>query len=480
MCVASGLALLLVVSTVSGPDLVGGLHSFILLVAIAVVGWIASRRPPSPNTVRILGLGLAALTLFGIWQLAFGFERAIAQVDVLPAALQEDARALMSSGRVFASQLFPGHLAVLLVTALPLLLFNLRSRSDRFIGVMGTTLCIVGIGLTRSPIGGVFALCVTMTFVAKRGRAVAWLAPLGAVVILAVAVVLRGDVLRLEPVLLRIENWKAAVWTWSTAPFSGVGWGGFGQAAQAVPFDVGNRPVHAHSLPLEWLADLGLVGVLFAIVFFSWLVRLVLSLWHERPDLAVAIAVVPLHNLVDFSLYVSGTALPWAVIVGWAIAVRRGSVFEEQDNTRGRLVLVALAAVAVAVSLLHFASNFVERSIPGVDDVSERVVFADTAMRLAPWRLSPKLELASRAIESGRPEDFELARHATDQARRLRPRSASVAAMRESLALASGVVDEAVASAWWAQREQPARNVYRKEYEDLVETLEAAAGGHER
>ena len=152
--------------------------------------------------------------------------------------------------------------------------------------------------------------------------------------VLVVVIVGRRDVVELEPVRLRLDNWRTAVWVWSTAPAAGVGIGGFAQAAQAVPFEVGNRPRHAHSLPLEWLAELGPVGLLGVVFAGLALWRLLRRLWPVRPDLAVALAVVPVHNLVDFSFYGSGVTLAWAVLVGWAMAFVSASSEPEPELRR--------------------------------------------------------------------------------------------------------------------------------------------------
>ena len=61
-----------------------------------------------------------------------------------------------------------------------------------------------------------------------------------------VVVIGRGDVVKLEPVKLRLDNWRTALWVWSEAPASGVGVGGFAQAAQAVHLELyGKEPYYA-------------------------------------------------------------------------------------------------------------------------------------------------------------------------------------------------------------------------------------------
>ncbi len=53
----------------------------------------------------------------------------------------------------------------------------------------------------------------------------------------------------------------------------GVGVASFAQASQANPLAVGNRPAHAHSLPVEALAELGPAGLTGVLLLGIWLVH---------------------------------------------------------------------------------------------------------------------------------------------------------------------------------------------------------------
>jgi hypothetical protein len=293
--------------------------------------------------------------------------------------------------------------------------------------------------------------------------------------VLLFAVVVRGDVLELEPVRLRLDNWRTAAWVWSTAPPAGVGLGGFGQAAQAVPFAVGNRPRHAHSLPLEWLAELGPVGLLAALAAGVALARLVRDLWRSRPDLAVAVAVVPAHNLVDVSLFGSGVALPWAVLVGWAVAVR-GPTTAPGRGPRGRALAVAVAALVVAATVLHATSVTVLDAAAARSRPEERYAEALTARRLAPWRPGPVELMAVAALDSRDTATVAAAAAELERARRLRPRSAAFADLRGLLARARGHAPTAVAEAWAARRAHPENTVYRQRLERLLHQMQGEPG----
>ena len=285
----------------------------------------------------------------------------------------------------------------------------------------------------------------------------------------------RGDVLELEPVQLRLDNWRTAVWVWSTAPVAGVGVGGFAQAAQAVPFEVGNRPRHAHSLPLECLAELGPVGILGILFAGLTLWRLIRRLWPERPELAVAVTVVPIHNLVDFSLYGSGVTLAWAVLVGWAVAFVNTSPEPEPTPVRGRAIFVTAVVGALAATILHMTSLKVEDSAFLRQNPSERLDEALIARRIAPWRVDPLGLIAAAALETGDPQRLSEARAELERGRWLRPRSAALATLQARLAIASGMAPTAVSEAWISASEQPADEMRVEGLESLLSRLDSGA-----
>jgi len=293
--------------------------------------------------------------------------------------------------------------------------------------------------------------------------------------VLVVVIAGRGDVIELEPVQLRLDNWRTAIWVWSTAPVAGVGLGGFAQAAQAVPFEVGNRPRHAHSLPLEWLAELGPLGLL-AVVFAGLaLLRLLFRLWPKCPDLAVALAVIPVHNLIDFSFFGSGITLAWAVLAGWGMAFVNTSSEPEPAPVQGRVVFVAAIAGVLAATVLHVTSLKVEESALERKTPSERLDGALAARRLAPWRIDPLGLVATAALETGDSQRISEALVELDRGRWLRPHSAALAGLRAELAIGLGMAPTAVSEAWSAVFEQPSNEARTENLESLLGRLDSGA-----
>jgi len=461
----------LLVSGLAGHDPAAAIAGVSLVAAMTVLIWLASREAPPESWPSLLALVLAGLSIWGVLQVTAGPEHTQAILRQLPETLRSAGSERLAAGRAFASQPLPSHLAVLLATAFPLLLVRVRWRWSAAPWIAGCALCVVGLALTRSPIGVGLALVACAALAAARGGRSLRLVVVILVLVLAVVIVARGDVLHLEPVSLRLDNWRTAVWVWSTSPAAGVGFGGFGQVAQAVPFAVGNRPRFAHSLPVEWLAELGPVGFLAILAGGFALWRLVRDLWPHRPGLAAAIAVVPAHNLVDFSIHGSGVALPWAVLVGWAFAFRRGTPSPEAA-LRGRPVATALAALALAATILHATSATVLEVAEFQPAPEEQFAGALEARRLAPWRAETLDTIAIAALETGDSEVIAEASAELEKGVWLRPYSASLADLRSRLALALGEAPTAAAEAWTARRANPESTRFQLRLDQLMSRLQ--------
>lgn len=466
-------------SVLTGLDPATGLSELALLAAATTLAWLASREPASPLALRLFALGLAALALWGLWQVMVGFGRAAEMVGELPPAMQANAAARLASGRAFASLLLPGHLAALLATALPLLIAGVRRSWQGLVWAAGAALCAVGLALTYSPVGITLGIAACLAVILNRRSRRLGLAIVGLLALaLAGAFLARPDLAQLEPLALRVDNWRTAAWVCSTAPLTGVGLGGFGQAARTVPFATGNLPAHAHSLPLEWAAELGLVGLLAFGGAAVALARLLRRLWRHAPALAVAIAVVPLANLVDFSLYSSGVALPWAVLLGCGIATARSAPPALAEHPRLRLAALSGAALAVGLALLQLTSVVVQSAPPGAGPEATYEA-ATRAGRLAPWRLEPTLAAGSAALASRRQEVERGALETVRRARWLRPRSASLASLASQLELALERAPSAVSEAWRAAEEQPRAASRTAALAELVAWLEGGKGARD-
>jgi hypothetical protein len=290
---------------------------------------------------------------------------------------------------------------------------------------------------------------------------------------LVLVVLSRPDTTRLEPVMLRIDNWRTAAWLASTSPFSGVGFASFAQASQSMPLNVGNRPAHAHSLPLEALAELGPAALIATTLLGLALVRSAFRRWRAQPAMAAAILVIPLHNLVDFSLFVTGVAIPWAVLLGWTLADRDSKPdAPTRSRSAGRTVCVLAASIGLAVTVLHATSVAVEESAALAPTTENRLDGALRALHLAPWRIEPQFLVASVALESGDGGSLRVARAELSRWRWIRPRSAALSERRARLALSTGDLSSALAELWSASRFGTSDSGSRPAFDELIEAVE--------
>ena len=468
----------LIVGQAGGWDRSAALAQAFLAGAVMVAIWVASRRSPDNWMIDIFALGLVGLAIWGLWQSLGGLDELRVMTESLPEHLRTAALARIDRGRAFASLLLPSHLAVILATALPILMVRIKRDARGVLFGLAFILGVAGLVATRSPVGVVLALgsCGAL-LVASRRKYLVWALGIG-VAAVAVVVAFRPDVVRLEPVTLRLDNWGSALWVWLGAPIVGVGLGGFGQAAQSVPWAVGNHPAHAHSMPLEMLADLGLFGLAAWIFAMVWLGCVAKRLWQQRPDMAAALLVIPAHNLVDFSLYTSAIALPWAILLGWSLALTRTAEEIEPPVSSGlRWIGVLAGAGAVGVALLALTGFTLKEAARAEASLEQRMEWAGRAALLASWDADAADLVGVIALESGRLEDAQQALSLLKVRLWQRPRSAARAQLTGRLATLAGDPVGGLGSLWRAQEYQPYDGRRREDFETAAEYLERQNSG---
>ncbi|MCG6962258.1 MAG: hypothetical protein LJE95_03210 [Acidobacteria bacterium] len=461
----------LILGLLTGWDRAQGCREAGLLVAVVGLVWLASRWRPEGRGLALFVAGVSLLTVWAAWQVGRGFEADLGSVGMLPEALRSAARQRFLVGRAFASQTQPGHLAVLLATVVPIAVSRLTRRGRRWPWALALLLCGVGIALSRSLLGA--GLAVAGAVVVSRGarRREVWLAVGAMAAVLVLLVVLRSDlILHLEPVRLRIENWHSALWVWRSAPVVGVGLGGFGQAALAAPFAAGNHPQHAHALPMEWAAELGLPGIFLAGAFYLWLFRLARRLGPVDRGLAVAVLIVPLHSLLDFSIYMAGVALPWAVLLGWSVAVCKPDRVEAPCPSRLRPVAVTVGAAFLALLILNATGATLEHAAEAVP-APDAVLLAAKARRVAPWRLEIMHVLAGVIVKGG--PAAPMAAEELASTSWWRPRSPATALALAVGDAGRGNVPGAAREAWAAARYAPPASELRRAASGLLGSMRA-------
>lgn len=441
-------------------------HSLLFLGAALLFG-LARVVAPGDRILVGLALAIAATSAPALWQWAAGFDHALGEVGTLAPALREAAATRLSGGRVIGTATLPGHCAAMLLLAAPLLAGRMAGaqRLPRAAWAAALLAVAVALALTRSLAGvlvaGALVLLAPWGGRWRRGHVLA----ATAVVAMAVGIAaLRADLGRLEPLALRWVNWRTTARVFAANPWTGVGLGGVGQAGLSLSGAAGNITPYAHNTWLELIAELGLGGA-GVVVLGGWaLLRLVRDGLAEQRSLALAVAVLPLHNLVDFSAYAPEVVLPWAVLAG----TLAGRVAPAPARP---LAAWALVPVLVGGSLLATLAWRGEAALvtASAAEPAETAARALAAARWTPWAVTPIL-LAADAVRSG-PGATRLAGEvdAALAARWwVRPRSAAWAEARATLLLALGRPGEALVWAREARRRAPHR--------DELAALEAACG----
>lgn len=452
-------------SLLSALDRDAAVAHTLTFAAAALLFALARLAAPSGRTLELLAAAVALAAVPALAQGAGALGELVAAVDALPPAMRAAAAARLTSGRAFGTAALPGHFAALQLMTVPLLAAAAaRQRGVRRAAfALLALLSCAGIAATRSLAAlGVAALLLGA--LAARRRSVPGVA-LGVAALAAVAVATllwRGDLATLEPVRLRLVNWRVAWAAWIEHPWLGVGFGGVGQAGLAGPLGAENITPYAHNSYLQLLAELGVAG---AGVLAAALVALARLLWRavrEQLPLALSVLVLPLHNLVDFSLYAPEVVLPWAVLLG-ALAVRCAA---PPPSVTPSPMLVALLGLGVVLASFAWITEEGVRQAWAAHDPRPAVA----AARWSPWALTPVLAAAELALQA--PPELATLREVLALIERRahgRPASAATAEVRARLLVRLGRAGEGCAWAATARGRAPWRG-------ELAELEEACCG----
>lgn len=201
----------------------------------------------------------------------------------------------------------------------------------------------------------------------------------------------------------RYQFWASAVDENATAPLIGTGSGTF-QFWWAREGDGAETVRDTHSLYMQTLGELGIVGLLLLVAFLAWVfgsgVRgAVLSEGEERSRLAAALA--------GFSVFLMTAAVDWMwqvpVVPVAALLLACGLLVVGQDSVRPRLSLswrlgaaaVALPAI-VAIAIPLASLSLVRESQTAVRnrDLTAALADAKSAQNVEPSAASPRLQQA--------------------------------------------------------------------------------------
>lgn len=365
--------------------------------------------------------------------------------------------ARLEAGRPSGPFTLPAALGGFLAMTLPLTLAFMRSArgaAARAAIVLAALLQGYGLFLTRS-VGALVATAVSVVlalpFLAPRRLAlVRWVVL--ALAVAGVALFLHARRVEIgspggDPFVLRAGNWRAAVRMIRDHPLFGTGPGSFGAFYPRYIEPGMNETRYAHNSYLQILAGWGAWAIVPLALFAGAFGARLRSAWRERgadlPVLAAGAAFLA-HNLIDFTAFLPGVALPAALLLGIGTGPgKRGDGSPATGRPGGaprtaasRLVRFAPVAGTVALALAWTAHAVVSaRSQSLLEQASAAAREGDTqgALRLArvaarrrPCDPVPQAFIAEWILVHGM-RDADLGgegRRAAQRAARLDPESA--------------------------------------------------------
>ncbi len=467
-------------------------------------------RAAQPALVASLGVAVSAVALYGLYQVAVGLDHVAAAAAELGMDSRREAlvqRAL--EGRAFALFPTPAALAGFLGLTVPMLAGAAIAGRGRLRFALGfaTIIGLAGILATRSVTGaGALLGALVLAVIAGRQSSARRLLSLGIAIlglVLVAAIAWRGlAALDLEssrgPLRLRAANAGVALEMIADHPWAGVGVGGFAEAYPRYRGPGDNETRHAHNLPLELVAELGLpVGLLAVLAFFFVFLGPLVGWCTARSPLehgaAIGLGAFALHSLGDFTAHLPSVLWTAAIVRGSMFAPPPDDPFDEfpraSRSLRAWWALPRFAVVLVAVTVISVAGRASEaleqaRHAARSGDLQGAAHAAARAARWAPWSAEGPILLAEIALstpDSAAQIDVELRELAFGAATRavaLAPDRAYARYLRARARLGRSDLPGAYTDAREAARLYPMRRPYA-EFRDQIglQSQESFGGG---
>jgi hypothetical protein len=378
-----------------------------------LLAWFAARAATRPWRAVAAGLlPLPGLALY-LTSSRGGFAAVVAGGLVLLAV--ERQRLVLLAGAALGG----AGGAVLIVFANPRSAFldGLANQAARDQGLevgLATLLCVVAVGVIRYLLDG--------RLLELGRRRVRWRIAAPALVAVAlVAVVLVNPEARVDDArntgpgsghLLsaggsnRSQYWQAALDAFASKPITGIGAGNYALYWNAHP-EVAIPVVNAHSLYLETLAELGVVGLLLVLGFLA---RAAVAGWRARAgpsEAAPALAVLAAGALtagLEWTWQIPAAFVPAVVAAGVLTAapseapVESAPTRESSSSSFGlgiAIIGIAWASIwAAAIVLITDLKLDASRAAAARGDLAAAANDARDAASVQPWSPEPRLQLA--------------------------------------------------------------------------------------
>ncbi len=470
-------------ATASGAS-VEPLAALVLAAGLAAAGAAVGEDPRSRKAVvTALLLGACLAALHGLYQLAFGFEAAVPWARAAPLAQQERVLARLAERRAFGPFATPAALAGYLALVLPLTAVSAARTAGRWRGALWGALALQSAGLLAARSWTAPAALLLVLLVARRiPRSMRGLLVVGGGLLVAGVTFLRPallDVHRADhPLALRLGNARVAVTMIAAHPWRGVGLGGFGENFPAFRRASDNEARHAHNLPLEALAELGVpLGVVAALGFYAAFLGPALRPRNGDPTtraLAVGLGAFALHNLVDFTAFFPSLVWTAAFVRGWMAGGERalGPERRERAGAAAAAVVVAAAGIVALGGLAAEARYEAARTLAA--DPARAQAQASRAAKLAPWHPDGWLLCAESRSRTAQGEgDWSEALACADRAVAASPVRPAARALRARIRLRLGDRAGALADLERAASLYPIQAEYASQRDRLRDWLQS-------
>lgn len=431
----------------------------------------------------------SAVAAYGVYQRVWGLPRLARIVGADPTLPDREAiLAKLESGRAFAAFSTPAALGGFLAITLPVTVaLACQARGRRRAGWIAlSALQAAGFWAAASAtaVAALAAAALLAAVLWTRGRAVLLLALVALAAILGGVVAERAILMApgdpAGPWRLRAGNLRSAAQMAADHPWLGVGPGSFAEAYLSYRRPGDNETRHAHNLPLELAAELGLpTAALAGGMFFVFFVG---PLWTTRRrdtalgrrGIALGLASFALHNLADFTAFMPSILWTAALLRGMLARPPREAEAGSCHRPLHAVALTAVAAAGLVVALSGFAREWrvAAREAAHAGEVEAAHGLAQRAVRVAPWDVDAALALA-RAHLRGQPltslplERREGALALADRAVRLSPLRPASRELRSQIRLSLGDAGGAFSDIEQAARLDPARAEYARAREAL-------------
>jgi O-Antigen ligase len=410
--------------------------------------------------------------------------------------------ARLQAGRPSGPFTLPAALGGFFALTLPLTLFAARrsvGRWPRGLAMAGAVLQAYALYLTRS-FGGLIAVSValilTIPALAPRRRGIL-LAAAALASMALVASFLQDRRAEVEapgghPLTLRAGNWRAAGEMIRDHPLLGTGPGSFGTFYPRYMRPGMNETRYAHDSYLQVISGWGLWSIVPLAAFllaFTGRLRLAWKAAGEDLPFVAAGAGFLIHNLVDFTAYLPGVAIPSAIVIGATLRPGGSAAPERLARSEraarpappGRRATIVRAVPAVAALLFYLGHALVSfragrlleeaRAAAAEGNAPEALALARQASRARPDDPIPRGFISEWVLTQGM-DDVDLREEGLRQAKRAVRLDPESAILHYDLSLSHGARREWAAAyreRYIAHSKFPFKETYR-----LPETVKAA------